>query len=133
MGIPVFPLSLMTEQREIEALERLRAFLGELGSDTLLLFESGDLMGRPLRIAARDQDSAARIGAVNPANHATHLRVSRRRNRTGVEHRQVAPLRAWSFLKAGGQQLTFERNAVRLAGSTTEIQQMEGGHDPIRL
>ena len=50
--VPAFRLGLVAEQREIQALDRLRAFLGQLGADALLFFETGDLVAAGAAVVA---------------------------------------------------------------------------------
>ena len=55
--VPALALGFVTQEREIQALERLRAFLGQLGADALLFFEAGDLMASGAAVIA-DQELA---------------------------------------------------------------------------
>ena len=90
--------------------------------------ESRNLLRRPLSVAARHQNSATPVAAQDSANYLSDLGVCGCGNRTRIEDGHVAVARAGGFFKATFEQLPLERGAVRLAGSTSEIGQIEAGH-----
>src|SRR5439155_16859176 len=52
VGVPAFALGFVSQQGEIEAFNRFRAFLGQLGADALLFLQPGDVVAAGAAVKA---------------------------------------------------------------------------------
>ncbi len=58
VGVPAFRFGLVAEQREIQALDGLGAFLGQLRADALLFFQAGDFVAAGAAVEAHQRQAA---------------------------------------------------------------------------
>ncbi len=86
------------------------------------------LPGRPLRVTARDQDSAVGIRAPDTADDLAGFSVCGGSDCTRVQNRDVAVLEARAFLEPGVEQLLLQSRPVGLTRPATEIDQEKPVH-----
>jgi hypothetical protein len=88
----------------------------------------GDFRRRTLRITARDQNSAQRVGPVDAADQLPDFGIRPGGDGAGVQNRHLAGRNVLYLLEARFEQLLLDRSTVRLARAATEIEKLECGH-----
>ena len=87
-----------------------------------------DFRRRTLRITARDQNPAQRVGAVDAADQLPDFGIRPGGDGAGVQNRHLACGNVLDLLEARFEQLLLDRSTVRLARAATEIEKLECGH-----
>jgi hypothetical protein len=87
-----------------------------------------DFRWRTLRVTARDQNPAARIGALEATDQLPDVGIRPGGDGASVQNRHLACANVLYLPEARLQQLPLDRSTVRLARAATEIEKLECGH-----
>jgi hypothetical protein len=90
--------------------------------------QSSDFRRRTLRVAARDQNPAPRVGAMDAADQLPDFGIRPGSDGARVQNRHLACANVLDLLEARFEQLPLERSTIRLAGAATEIEKLECEH-----
>ena len=84
-------------------------------------WDGGEFFGSPLRVAARDQNLAARILAVNAPDGGPCVMIRRCRYRAGIEDDDLGLVEALCAAQTAFFELTLDGRTIRLGGATAEV------------
>jgi hypothetical protein len=93
--------------------------------------QSRDLLRRPLRIAACNQNPRAGIFAMDLSYSGACVMICRRCDRAGVQDYNICMGHRFSPCKSPGAELLLNGGTVRLGGATAKILHDESGHRSI--